>query len=156
MAVVLKPPTALPATKTMPTIFLAGSIDMGSAIDWQAEIERQLANADLLLLNPRRDAWDSSWAQTIENPLFRGQVEWELDGLACADLIVIYFAPQTQAPISLLELGLFASSGKVVVCCPEGFWRKGNVDIICARYQIPQVASLDELIQACKRLATTG
>ncbi|MBM7844116.1 nucleoside 2-deoxyribosyltransferase domain-containing protein [Herpetosiphon giganteus] len=153
MAIVLKPPSALPTSKTVPAIFLAGSIEMGSAIDWQAEIAQELAADDLLLLNPRRDAWDSSWAQTINNPLFRGQVEWELDGLALADLIIIYFAPQTQSPISLLELGLFASSGKLLVCCPEGFWRKGNVDIVCARYQIPQAASLEALIAACKRLA---
>ena len=24
------------------------------------------------------------------------------------------------------------------MCCPEGYWRKGYVDIVCARIAIPQ------------------
>jgi hypothetical protein len=49
----------------------------------------------------------------------------------------MYFDPNTKSPISLLELGLFAQSKKLIVCCPRGFWRKGNVDITCDRYGIP-------------------
>ena len=63
----------------------------------------------------------------------------------------MYFAPETKAPITLLELGLFARTGKAVVCCPEGFWRKGNVDVVCRMYDIPQVVTLDELIGAARR-----
>jgi len=66
--------------------------------------------------------------------------------LEMADTILLYFDPKTKSPISLLELGLFAKSGKMMVCCPEGFWRKGNVDIVCERYRIPQFESLEELI----------
>lgn len=46
----------------------------------------------------------------------------------------------------LLELGLFAKSGKLLVCCPEGYWRRGNVEVICARYQIPAVARFQDLV----------
>lgn len=49
----------------------------------------------------------------------------------------MYFAPTTRAPITLLELGLFAQSGRLVVCCPDGFWRKGNVEVVSARYGVP-------------------
>lgn len=49
-------------------------------------------------------------------------------------VIAMWFAPETKAPITLLELGLFARSGKVIVGCPDGFWRKGNVEIVCARF----------------------
>ena len=66
---------------SMPSVFLAGSIDMGSAEDWQAQFERFLSDLDVLILNPRRDEWDASWEQSITNPLFREQVEWELTGL---------------------------------------------------------------------------
>jgi hypothetical protein len=58
----------------------------------------------------------------------------------------MYFAPATKAPITLLELGLAAGSGKLVVCCPEGFWRKGNVEVVCARYDIPLVADLEAML----------
>ena len=104
-----------------------------------------------LLLNPRRDDWDAGWVQTIEHARFREQVEWELQAQEQADLIAMYFHPQTKAPITLLELGLFAHSQKLLVCCPEGFWRKGNVDIVCKRYGIPQVDHFEALLLAVQK-----
>jgi hypothetical protein len=120
---------------------------MGAAPDWQAALERDLADLDIDIYNPRRDDWDSTWDQSADNPQFREQVEWELDGLALANLIVLYLAPGTMSPISLLELGIYAANGskKLVVCCPEGFQRKGNVDIVCERYGVEQVSDLFEL-----------
>ena len=84
--------------------------------------------------------------QDIKNAQFKEQVEWELEALEIADHIIMYFDKDTKSPISLLELGLYATSEKMVVCCPEGFWRKGNLDIVCERYKIKQVESLDKLI----------
>jgi hypothetical protein len=60
----------------------------------------------------------------------------------------MYFAPETRAPNTLLELGLFARSGKLVVCCPEGYWRRGNVQVVCRRYGAREVADLGALAQA--------
>ena len=51
-----------------------------------------------------------------------------------------------------VELGLFARSGKLRVCCPEPFWRKGNVDVVCARYGVPLLPSLKGLIDEVNRL----
>ncbi len=59
---------------TTKRIFLAGSIEMGKAIDWQSEVVNALADTDLTLLNPRRADWDSSWVQSIDNAQFREQV----------------------------------------------------------------------------------
>ena len=128
-------------------IFLAGSIEMGKAENWQEKIVNELADKPFVFYNPRRDDWDSSWEQTIENKQFHTQVTWELTALDDADVIVMYFDPNTKSPISLLELGLYADSDKMVVYCPKGFWRKGNVDIVCEKYFIDQVNSLDELIE---------
>jgi len=126
-------------------IFLAGSIEMGKAENWQPMMEEALG-ANTLIMNPRRDDWDSSWEQKKENQKFNDQVTWELFHLEKADWIVMYFAPGTISPISLLEFGLHAKSGKLLVCCPEGFQRKGNVDIVCERYKIQQFSSLYEII----------
>lgn len=145
MSTILKPPTPLPERLTTPSVFLAGSIEMGHATNWQQQVEAALQRYPITIFNPRRDDWDATWAQAITNPQFVAQVEWELDAQTQADRILMYFAPETQAPITLLELGLFAQTGKLVVCCPPGYWRKGNVDVVCARYQIPQVATLDVL-----------
>ena len=47
-----------------------------------------------------------------------------------------YFDPNTKAPISLMELGLVSQleKTKVIVCCPNGFYRKGNVEVMCDRF----------------------
>ena len=129
-------------------VFLAGSIEMGTAEQWQERVVRALSEAgDVVVLNPRRDDWDAGWEQSIGNAKFREQVEWELEAQERASLIGMYFAPATRAPVTLLELGLFARSGKLVVCCAEGFWRKGNVDVVCARYGVPLVAELAEFVR---------
>jgi hypothetical protein len=59
----------------------------------------------------------------------------------------MYFDPRGKAPITLLELGLYARSGKLIVCCPEGFWRRGNVQIVTQRYGVEMVPTLENLIE---------
>jgi len=149
------PPQKIELSQNQKSIFLAGSIDMGNAVDRQQEIITHFKeNETFCFLNPRRKDWDSSWEQTIENKHFNEQVTWELDALEQADLIVFYFVPTSQAPISLLELGLFAKNKNVVVCCPTGYWRKGNVDIVCQRFGIKQVESLEELMKEIKNTSS--
>lgn len=127
-------------------VFLAGSIEMGKAPHWQALLEQEFATCkDVLLYNPRRDDWDNSWREEAGDARFSEQVSWELEAMERADLIIMYFAPVTQSPVTLLELGLYARSGKLVVCCPEGFWRKGNVDMVCSRYKVHQVGTVAQL-----------
>jgi hypothetical protein len=146
MARVLKPPAPLELAPGERSVFLAGSIEMGAAGPWQAAVERALSDDPVTVLNPRRDEWDATWEQSIRHPAFRGQVEWELDAQEAATVIAMYFDPGTKAPVTLLELGLFARTGKVVVSCPPGFWRRGNVEVICARFGLPLVESLDDLV----------
>ena len=128
------------------SIFLAGSIEMDKAINWQKYCEEQLGEA-YHVFNPRRESWDSSWKQSIDNPNFREQVEWELNALEEADIIILFFAGGTYSPISLLEFGLHAASGKLMVVCEADFWRKGNIDIVCQRYHIAQYESLEAVIE---------
>jgi len=130
-----------------PWVFLAGSIEMGTAYDWQAILVKMFEDLEGTVLNPRRDDWDSSWVQSINNPQFRDQVEWELAALEQADYIFLNFVPETKSPISLLEVGLFAQHQGLIVCCPDEFWRKGNVDIVCHRYGIRQVKDLGGFYQ---------
>lgn len=144
------PPDSIDLAPDEYSIFLAGSIDLGKAIDWQQQVTEHLSDTDAVFLNPRRPQWDSTWEQTITNSLFREQVEWELQGMERANTIAFYFAPQSQAPITLLELGLAARGKKAIVCCAEDYWRKGNVDVVCQFYGVQQVATLDELINTLR------
>jgi nucleoside 2-deoxyribosyltransferase-like protein len=134
-----------------PIVFLAGSIEMGKAVQWQPQVEQALLDS-AITLNPRRLDWDPSWRQSIDHPKFREQVEWELRALEIATAVAMYFDPNTMSPISLLELGLYANNRKLTVCCPEGYWRKGNVDVTCHYYLTRQVDTLDMLIDWCKTL----
>lgn len=140
--------------KLGPTIFLAGSIEMGTAINWQEKLKLEFIDQRVTFFNPRRDDWDSSWVQSIENKQFSEQVNWELDNIVLADIVVFYFDENTKSPITLMELGYVAGSkpNKVIVCCPEKFWRKGNVDIICQRNNIPVFTTFSELIEKLKEL----
>lgn len=75
---------------------------------------------------------------TITTEPRRATAKEKADGPSdAADIIAVYFDPNTLSPITLLELGLHAASGKLIVCCPDGFWRKGNVRIVCERFNIP-------------------
>ena len=128
-------------------IFLAGSIEMGVAEKCQEKVIAALSDKPIRFLNPRRTDWDSSWSQDIHNEQFVEQVTWELNSLEMAQIVIMYFDPNTKSPISLLELGLHAKEQKLVVLCPDGFWRKGNVDVVCEFYGINQVDTFDELIE---------
>jgi len=146
---VIKPPYSIAKHHRRKwAVFLAGSIEMGNAENWQERMEEYFAaKSDYTLLNPRRDDWDSAWEQKFENPHFYQQVNWELSALEKSDSIIMYLCAGTKSPISLLELGLYASSGKLLICCPDGFWRKGNVEVVAERYGIPLYENLEDLLQ---------
>lgn len=129
-------------------VFLAGSIEMGKAEKWQDRLARELADKSVVLYNPRRDDWDSSWIQDpTPGTQFHEQVSWELEHINKSDLVVFYFDPATQSPITLLELGLVIGSGKrAIVCCPDGYFRKGNVVISSELKNIPVLNSFEELL----------
>lgn len=129
--------------RSIPYVFLAGSIEMGKAEDWQTSMSEYFKSHNWGVFNPRRADWDDSWKQEFENPQFYQQVNWELDALERCDLIILYLIPGTMSPISLLELGLYADKKDLFVVCPDGFWRKGNVDIVCNRYNIPLFNDLE-------------
>ena len=63
-------------------------------------------------------------------------------------LIIMYIIGSSKSPITLLEMGLHARSGKLIVACEPDFYRYDNVRITCAYYGIPLYSSLEELLKA--------
>ncbi len=158
MTRVIKAPEKYDAGSAV-TIFLGGSIDMGAAEDWQTRLTNDLSDyddEDLILLNPRRDDWDSSWVQDpTPGTQFYEQVDWELEQQEAANAIVYYFAADSKSSITLLDLGLFGlsvpgMSAAVVVCCPKEFYRYGNVKMVCDRYGIPILETYEELLEVLR------
>lgn len=133
--IVIQAPSHLLREDNNTLIFLAGSIEMGQAENWQKELIEVLNKPYNTILNPRRDDWDSTWVQSIDNDQFKKQVDWELNYLEKADLVIFYFAKNTKSPITLLELGLISGlNKKAIIYCDPDFWRRGNIEIISEKY----------------------
>lgn len=150
--IVSTPPVfrAKPATDHKPSIFLAGSIEMGRAEDWQNALIGKIGRNFSIAFNPRRANFDPNWPQTIESENFNVQVKWELEMIKRADVVAFYFQPDTVSPITLLELGIVAASKpkSAFVCCPEGYHRKGNVDIVCEEFGLRTYSTFNKLVEA--------
>lgn len=137
-----------PFPRNGPSLFLSGAT---STIPWRKTLIAHLSHLAITILDPFRSDWDSSWREEISFPPFAEQVNWELDMIEAANVIAVYLHPGTESPTSLLELGIFATSGKVVVACPDGFQRRGNVQIVCERLRIELTESLEELAASVSR-----
>lgn len=150
---VIKPP--YPIDEFTPvSVFLAGSIEMGAATNWQERIANSLSDIEQgEIWNPRRDNWDATWEQDIHHRLFKQQVEWEWNGIGMADITAFYFEPNTKSPITLMELGYATGmcTDDVVIYCPKGFWRKGNVDVVANIHGIPVHETEEAFIQALRK-----
>lgn len=133
------------------SIFLAGTIDMGDSEDWQHNVklrfeefakknkDKVTKESSIHLYNPRRL---ESWGNDKDEMEY--QVNWELDHLEKANIILMNLLPNSKSPISLLELGLFARSKKLFIICPPEFYRYDNVRIMAERYKIKLYNNIDE------------
>lgn len=145
----VKAPKRIKSRDTDPAkFFLAGSIEMGAAIKWQDKLVKALKDCECILFNPRRTDWDSSWVQDpTPGTKFHEQVTWELEHIQESDMVIFYFDPKTQSPITLLELGVvLASEIPAIVCCPDGYFRKGNVVITCEEFDTDVLDTFDEML----------
>lgn len=140
------------------SFFLAGTIDNGDSENWQDTFIKSLSvglpwGKDSVgyrtanVFNPRREDWDASWVCTMKNPEFYQQVNWEYDGMCKADFIVMNILPDSKSPVTLLELGMFADSGKILLICPDEFYRAGNVEFVCEKYDVQRFKDLGEIIK---------
>lgn len=142
---IIKPPNRIPRK-----IFLAGTIDMGNSVDWQAEISKEFP--DDIILNPRRDDWNSKERQSIDNEYFNSQVNWEMNAMEKADLIIFNFLPNSQSPITIGEFYYWVNrkEKKILTCCPDEFWRSGNIHVMSERYDRGVFKNMDDLILEAK------
>ena len=110
---------------------------------------RRLAHLPITILDPWRDDWDSTWVERESDQRFASQTRWELENQERVDLVAVYFHPKSEAPVSFLELGLAVArgEGKVVVCCSEDFYRRGNVEIVCGRYGVKLADTYEEFVR---------
>ena len=132
-------------------MFLAGAIDQDRAERWQDVVINNCRDLLGTLLNPRRANWDPTWNQSLDNSHFAEQVAWELDALEQADLIICWLPATAQARISLMEIGLHARRGRLLIGCAIGFHSRGNVLAVGQRFGVPVLDTLPALVEAAKQ-----
>lgn len=109
-------------------VFLAGAIDMGKAVDWQAQVIDMLQDCrNMSIYNPRRK-------EAFTPDMLDEQIKWELKRLDAADRIFMWFPRESLAPISFFEAGLFWNSDKLIVGAEQGFYRRRNLEITMQHY----------------------
>ena len=134
------------------SVFLAGTIDNGNSLNWQDKTIIELINLgvkNLEVYNPRREHWNPN--PTKEE--MEKQIKWEQEHLDKADVIVMVLLDDSKSPISLLELGLYAKSNKLIVFCTPNFYRWDNVRLTCKKYHIELVQDIHPTIIANKIIA---
>lgn len=132
-------------TEDNKSVFLAGTIDNGDSLNWQDKTIIELINLgtkNINIYNPRREHWPSKdQHQEIEY-----QIKWEQEHLDKSDLIIMVLLDDSKSPISLLEMGLYAKSNKLIVFCTPNFYRWDNVRLTCEKYNIPLIQDLNPLV----------
>lgn len=150
---IIAPTSILDRDYDKPSIFLAGTIEMGKAERWQDDVAFQLKDR-YNIYNPYRKAFDADVEQRYYNDYFYRQVNWEMDAMNAADHILCHLLPDSKSPITLMEIGLYARSGKLAISCSSQFYRYGNIEILCERHNIPLYTSLGDLVDFFGRKAT--
>lgn len=124
----------------MLSVYLAGAIDMGAAVDWQAYVIKRLSDTPIRILNPRRDT-------PFTPDMLDEQIRWELDAMDRADWILMWFPKDSKAPVALFESGLFwADETKFIVGAEQGFYRRRNLELTANHIMRPLYASIEELL----------
>lgn len=121
-------------------IFLAGTIDGGDSKDWQSKVCKLIEDCKtnskpIAVYNPRRD----DWSDDDQTKLIEEQIKWELEHMEKADIILMNIIGTSKSPITLLEMGIHSKENKLIVFCPDNFYRFDNVKITCKRYGIPLI-----------------
>ncbi|KAF7886280.1 hypothetical protein EAF00_010383 [Botryotinia globosa] len=107
--------------------------------------------APVTIIDPFNPAWDSTWREDASDDRFVAQVNFELEGLELADIVVVGFigADVRAGKIgaggtALVELGtaLKRKGQKVIVCVEKGFWKEGYVKVLCERFGVKCLDSL--------------
>lgn len=126
------------------SVFMAGGIT--GCPNWQAEVVKMCSNRnDLILINPRRDDFDCSKAESSQE-----QIQWEYKHLVLADQINFWFPKEGLCSITLFELGwALGSNLNIRVGVESGYCRELDViEQTKLRSNIKIARSLNELYEA--------
>lgn len=121
-------------------VFLAGSIDKNNSSNWRKKVIKQL-ETKAHIFDPTNLNHDS-----LNNVEMKHHILWELKALEQADNILLNFLPNSKSPISLVELGMYVASNKLIVVCPKEFYKSKYVYTLCEKYNTPIFNTITEAL----------
>lgn len=122
------------------SVFLAGSIDFQLSSNWRKYVIARIGGR--LIFDPTNENHNS-----LSDSEMKNHIAWELEALSLSDTIFLNFLPDSESPISLVELGLYVKSNKLIVICPKEFYKSRYVIQLCSTYNTPLFDSLDDGIK---------
>ncbi|GAA3594258.1 nucleoside 2-deoxyribosyltransferase domain-containing protein [Flavivirga amylovorans] len=117
-------------------IFLAGSIDLNLPSNWRKEVI-DIIGAKAHFLDPTIINHNE-----LNDSQMKNHIHWELDALHLADKVFLNFLPSSKSPISLIELGMYIKTSKLVVVCPNEFYQSRYIKTLCNKYKVSVFNSL--------------
>lgn len=127
-------------------IFLAGSMvgsmvgSMAARLDvnWRQTVADNFQEKYHLL--------DPTNHNRLEDLEIREHIKWELKGMEKSDYIIMNFLPNSLSPISMVELGMYIATNKLIVVCPKEFYKWRYIDTLCKEHNTPIFNELEELL----------
>jgi len=124
-----------------PSLFLAGSMDIKGQTNWRERATEQF-QAYYHIFDPTHTNHSN-----LNDTEMSKHIKWEWEALNRSDLILLNFTAQAKSPMSLLELGMYISSGKIVVVCPKEFYQAHYINTLCTEHKVPIFESIDDILQ---------
>jgi hypothetical protein len=134
------------------SLFISGGI--GNCENWQNTLINLLKDEDILIINPRRESYDTDHVYIEEE-----QIGWEYENLQKASAYSFWFPKESLCPITLFELGKEIISNKpLFIGMDKEYGRRKNLEVQM-RFHRPEVKivySLEDLVNQIKSWAKEG
>lgn len=130
-------PNSEPGTYDWQNKFIQGTASIANPQDGLIMFK----NAKYVIINAKYIPVITPDAMTPANQELINKYNWILEMANCSDIIFCNILKKTTSPIPLMEFGLFATSQRLVVRCPETYQYFQVVKLICERSNIPLLQS---------------
>lgn len=130
-------PSGLPSTYDWQSKFAQGTASVANPEDGLIMFK----NAKYIIINAKYIPVMTPDITVPGNMELVNKYNWILEMANVADIIFCNILKKTTSPIPLMEFGLFSTSQKLVMRCPESYQYYQVVKLICERNKIPLLHS---------------
>ncbi len=130
-----------------PSVYLSGPVEPGRSESWQLKMIRHLEHLPVTIFDPRGDHLDAMQEAGLEDVNSAAQIRWQNENLERADVVAAYFGPNSAPSSAFLEVGLTATTNKLIIGCPPSFQLFGRLKIVCEHHNVLLVDTFEELAE---------